>query len=200
MWSIRKYKKVVPDTVCSSMKPVFLFHGIYGSPDENWFPWLKAELESQGCTVHIPHFPTHENLKPEDWWNAFEAYEQYLDDDSILIGHSLGTAFALKVIEKYPVKAAFLVATAFGKTDNEFTPIMSPIADQNFDWEKIRSHCKEFHIFHSDNDPYLPMEKAKELAENLHTEVTWVKGAKHFNASAGYDRFPLLLTEINSIL
>src|SRR3989344_5415266 len=48
-------------------KNVFIFHGIYGSPDENWFPWLKKELEERGVIVHIPHFPPHEHLKPVDW-------------------------------------------------------------------------------------------------------------------------------------
>ncbi len=179
---------------------VFIFHGIYGSPEENWFPWLKRELESRGFAVHIPHFPTHENLKPEDWWKAFESFEKYLDEDSILIGHSLGCAFALKVLEKHPVKAAFFVAPAFGKTDNEFTLIMAPIADQPFDWSLIRSHCPHSVIFHADNDPYLPPEKAEELAKNLHAEVEWVKGAGHFNINTGYEKFPLLLEVMEGVL
>lgn len=179
---------------------VFIFHGIYGSPDENWFPWLKNELEAKGCTVHIPHFPTREDLKPADWWKAFEPYEKHLDEDSIIIGHSLGCAFALKVIEKHPVKAGYFVAPAFGKTQNDFTPIMALIADQKFDWVKIRSHCAQNHIFHSDNDPYLPKEKAEKLAKNLHAEVEWVKGAGHFNSKAGYEKFPLLFQKISTIL
>jgi len=179
---------------------IFLFHGIYGSPDENWFPWLKAELEAKGCTVHIPHFPTKDDLIPEDWWKAFEPYEKYLDDHSIIIGHSLGCAFALKVIEKHPVKAGFFVAPAFGKTENEFTPIMSSIADQTFDWPNIRSHCSCVQIFHADNDPYLPREKVEELAECIRAEVVWVHGAQHFNAAAGYERFPLLLQAIEALL
>ena len=181
-------------------KNVFIFHGIYGSPDENWFPWLKSELEAKGCVVHIPHFPTHENLKPEDWWKAFEPYEKHLDDDSILIGHSLGCAFALKVIEKHPVKAGFFVAPAFGKTQNEFTPMMAPIADQEFNWEMIRSHCPQSVIFHADNDPYLPKEKAEELAHQLHSQVTWISSAGHFNATSGYRKFPLLLERIEGVL
>jgi len=182
------------------VQSAFIFHGIYGSPDENWFPWLKGELENQGCAVHIPHFPTKKNLTSQDWWKTFDPYEKYLDDDSIIIGHSLGCAFALKVIEKHPIKAGFFVAPAFGKTDNEFTPMMAGIADQLFGWVKIRSHCSMFHIFHSDNDPYLPREKAEELAKNLQCDVTWVKGAGHFNESSGYTRFPVLLERMKEVL
>ena len=182
------------------MRNIFIFHGIYGSPDENWFPWLKGELENRGCAVHIPHFPTKENLTPQDWWKAFKPYEKHLDDDSIIIGHSLGCAFALKVIEKHPVKAGFFVAPAFGKTNNEFTPIMEKIADQPFDWEMIRSHCADFHIFHADNDPYLRKKKAEELAENLQCDVVWVRRAGHFNTASGFTDFPMLLEVIGKIL
>ncbi len=43
---------------------VFIIHGAYGNPKENWFPWLKSELESLNHKVIIPEFstPNEQNL------------------------------------------------------------------------------------------------------------------------------------------
>ena len=42
--------------------------------------------------------------------------------------------------------------------------------------------------------------KAQEVADHLGTEITIVEGAGHFNESAGYKEFPLLLKKIKEEL
>ena len=94
------------------MTNVFIIHGAYGHPKENWFPWLKSELEKLDCRVFIPQFPTPEDQSLETWLKVFEEYKQYLDEDSVVVGHSLGPAFLLDILEKLdkPVKATFFVS------------------------------------------------------------------------------------------
>jgi hypothetical protein len=36
------------------MKTAIIIHGTGGSPDENWFPWMKTQLEEQGYRVFVP--------------------------------------------------------------------------------------------------------------------------------------------------
>jgi len=73
---------------------------------------------------------------------------------------------------------------------------MNTFAQREFNWDKIKGNCKKFYIFHSDNDPYIKLEKAEGMAKNLDIDVILVKNAGHFNKSAGYTKFELLLEKI----
>jgi uncharacterized protein len=184
------------------MANIFIIHGSYGSPDENWFPWLKAEIEALGCNVYVPKFPTPKNQSLKSWMKTFEKYEKYLDEDSIIIGHSIGAAFILNILEKRAskVKAVFFVAGFTGSLGNpEFDDLNKTFADKDFDWQKIRKNCRKFCIFHSDNDPYVPMTKAEEIGKALKVKPIIFKGAGHFNKASGYTEFELLLNEIKRI-
>ena len=178
------------------MANIFIFYGVGGNNKENWLPWLKEQLENLGHKVFIPDFPTPENQTLDNWFKTFEDYKDNLNKDSILIGHSLGASFILNVLEKYPVKAAFLVAGFASLPDNKFKEGMRTFVDRKFNWAKIKNNCKKFYIFHSDNDPYVPIEKAYEFKKNADGELIIVEGAGHFNASAGYNKFELLFKKI----
>jgi len=179
---------------------VFIIHGIHGSPEENWFPWLKKELELEGCKVFVPRFINPENPKLNEWLKFFDNYKKYLNENSIVIGHSLGVAFLLKVLEKNPAGNAFLVASVTPWIKNEFSWQMKTFIDKKLDWNKIKSNCKNFFIYNSDNDPYIPLSRGKDLAKNLDSKLIVVKKAGHFNEKSGYVKFELLLNDIKKII
>ncbi len=180
------------------MATIFIIHGAYGNPQENWFPWLKKELENLGHTVIVPQFPTPENQTLENWLKVFSRYEKNIHEDTIMIGHSIGAAFILNFLaqKEKKIKAAFFVAgfaellgnPTFDSINNTF---MSP-----FDWKKIRQHCTKFFVYHADNDPYVPLRFGEQLAKQLHVKLILVKNAGHFNERAGYLKFPQLLEDV----
>lgn len=45
----------------------------------------------------------------------------------------------------------------------------------------------------------MPLEKGKEIAKNLGTNVQLIQGAGHFNAEAGYTTFDKLLEDIKKL-
>lgn len=184
------------------MKNAFIIHGAYGSPQENWFPWLKVELEKLGYKVIVPQFPTPDGQNLKSWLEVFEQYKSELNSDTVIIGHSIAVAFIFRVLEQldHPIKAAFLIAGFIRGLDNsEVDQINASFYDEPFDWEKIRSNCQTFVCFNSDNDPYVPLEQGEEAAKNLGVDVTLVKDAGHFNTASGYTSFPLLLGKIKAI-
>lgn len=185
------------------MTNIFIFHGTGGYPEENWFPWLKKELELLDCNVIVPKFPTPGNQSLENWLKILNNYKQFFGGNTILVGHSLGGAFLLRVLENYnfKFKAAFMVAAPIG-----ILPIKNYESDKlflknfEFDWGKIKGNCRKFFVFHSDNDPFVSLGNGKELAKNLNTGLIFIPNAGHFNKPAGYAKFDMLLEKIKKEL
>ena len=182
---------------------IFIFHGTEGHPQENWFPWLKGELEKKGYKVFVPQFPSPPIVPAKifEWFDVLKNYEKHIDENSIVIGHSLGGVFLLRVLERleHPIKTAVFVGAPIGidpilnyDRDNQFSGF-------NFNWEKIRSNAKNFVVFHSDNDPYVGLENGKELARRLGVELSFIPGAGHFNAKSGYFKFEKLLEKLGTL-
>jgi len=185
------------------MVNIIIIHGAFGNPEENWFPWIKNELENLGHNVYIPKFPTPENQNLESWRKIFKDYEQYLNEDCIVIGHSLGPAFLLNILENinFKIKGAFFVAGFLNLLgNNTFDSINKTFIDNKFNFEKIRNNCEKFFVYHSDNDPYIPIKFGEELAEKVNGNFVLVENAGHFNEISNYIKFNLLLEDIKKLL
>ena len=185
------------------MTNVFIFHGTGGYPEENWLPWLKQKLEKLGCKVIVPKFPTPENQTLENWLKILKKYEQFYNENTILVGHSLGGAFLLRVLEKYNfiIKAAFIVSAPIGIAPiRNWNSDLAFLTKFEFDWQTIRQHAKKFFVFHSDNDPYVSLGNGEELSKKLNTKLIFIPNAGHFNKSAGYTKFDALFAKIKNQL
>jgi len=185
------------------MTNIILVHGTYSSPTGNWLPWLKTELEKINCQVFVPNFPTPKNQSLENWLKVFDDYKQYLNQDTIVIGHSLGAAFLLSVLEtiNHPIKQAYFVSSFIGFIGNsEYDILNKTFTIKNFDWPKIKQNCKNFCLISSDNDPYVDLSYGQEVAKNLNSELIVLPNAGHINAESGYTHFEFLLEKIKEIL
>lgn len=177
------------------MKQAVIIHGTYGNPEENWFPWLGKELEGEGYEVIVPTFPTPEDQSLDSWRSVFSKHENSLDPETILIGHSLGAAFALDILERTtrPIRATYLVAGFLNPLGNQkFDTLNRTFVERSFDWEIIKQNAEQIFVIASDNDPYVPEEESFEIASRLETEPIIIEGAGHFNAQSGYKTFELL--------
>ncbi|MFH0961911.1 MAG: alpha/beta fold hydrolase [archaeon] len=181
-------------------KTALIIHGTAGSPGENWFPWLKGELEARGFEVFVPQFPTPENQLPENWFEIFDKYRGKLGPESILIGHSLGGAFLLRALEtlQTKVKAVVIVAAPVGVLPIKYYETDSPFIGKPFDWGKIRASAGKFLVFHSENDQYICLGNGEKIAKELGVQLTLIPGGKHLNGEAGFLKFDKLLERIDS--
>lgn len=187
-----------------SQQTAFIFHGTGADPSMHWFQWLKSELEDRDFEVFVPEFPTMEGQSLENWLEVFEEYEDKVDEDTIFVGHSTGAVFILDLLDlkDFDVRAAFLIAGFVGPLGlEEFDPLNKSFAERDFDWESVRSSCEDFYIFHSGDDPYVPLETSREVQKRVKGERFVDHDAGHYNTESGYTEFPELLNLIeNEIL
>ena len=171
------------------MKAV-IFHGWGGNSNENWFPWLKKELEKKGFEVLVPDLPDSDFPKQDKWLPAALKLTDY-DENTVLIGHSLGTCLIMRILENIhkKVKAIFLVS-AFDR-DLKIKEIET-FFFKPYDYEKIIKNAGKIYILNSDNDPYIPLSIAEELSKKLKCGVKVFHNKEHLSSGTENFRFPEL--------
>ena len=182
---------------------VVIIHGTASNPNGNWFPWLAKRLESESVETIAPALPTPAGQTLLDWHAAFKSQVGNLEEHMLLVGHSIGCGFVLRLLEraKTPVKGCFLVSGWTGLLKNQdFDPLIETFFRERFDWETIRSNAGTVAQYHGDNDPYVPLELAKELSGNLGCKLNIIPEGGHLNTEAGYIQFMSLLEDCRALL
>lgn len=90
---------------------VLILHGFTGRADKEFIPWLKIELEKRGYDVQAPQMP-NTDAPTEEEQVSFVLESCSIDENTVLVGHSLGGVVAMKVIEKIGNNVAGLVLVA----------------------------------------------------------------------------------------
>lgn len=187
----------------SKAPKVVIIHGTGGSPDGNWYPWLRKELATLGYEAIAPKFPTTEGQSLKSWTKAFHEQIGPVDANLILVGHSIGAGFILNLLEaaSQPVLGSFFVAGFVGKIGlPDYDKLNESFVCREFNWQAIRKNLGFACLFHSDHDAYVDSSKAEELSQKLGIPITLVPGAGHFNYESSYMTFPLLLEKLKVCL
>jgi predicted alpha/beta hydrolase family esterase len=165
-------------------------------PRKGW----KLSLESRlggAYEVLQPRMPNPNNAKYEEWKLWFEKLSPLLRNGVILVGHSLGGLFLAKYLSenKFPKKIAglVLIAAPFSRADENVRP--SDFA-KLFSLEKINSQTRKIILFHSKDDPLVPVKEVERYKAALPSAKALIFSRKgHF----GQEQFPELTREIKKL-
>lgn len=165
------------------MKPrVYIAHCWGGHPGYCWYPWLKRELRARGVDAHIPQLPKPEKPQQDVWVAALQRAVGHVGPDVTLVGHSAGVPTILRFLQSLPAgKTVGHAISVAGFCSNPGYPELDNFFTTPFDFTAIASHCPKFTVVTSDNDPFVPVAFAQELAEALGTTPYFVLGATHFS-------------------
>lgn len=183
------------------MKNALILHGTLGSPEGNWFQWLKDQLEAEGLQVWLPQLPHAEQPSLKEWANFVHTNcPSTINEDTLIVGHSSGAILALILAQQNPEPIGEIICVSvFHDNSLQWEP-NNKLFDMAMNWEAIRANAKKLLFVHSDNDPYVPLEQARFVADNCQAELITIPDQGHFNLeqSEEYKLFPRLLEIIES--
>jgi len=182
---------------------IILIHGKDTDPTKKWYPWFAAEAEKLGYTFIAPFLPKAADPVMQEWLTEID--KTHPGADSILVGHSRGGVAVLRWLEAQPadvhVKKVILIATNSGRLADKAIPEESNYGfytEAGYDFNKIKSHCKNFIMFHSTDDPWVPFSAGEFNAKGLNAKFLKFNGYMHFGH--GVETIPELLDEIKMLL
>lgn len=164
-----------------------------GTPKDNWFPYLKIELEKLGIKVIDKDFPDNQ-LARKKYWLPF-IKELGADEHTILIGHSSGAVASMRYAENNKILGSALAGACYTDLGDE-NEKLSGYYNRPWVWEKIKSNQKWVVQFASTNDPWIPVQEARYIHEKLITQYFEFTDQGHFGGDYLKETFPELLEAI----
>lgn len=179
---------------------ILVAHGYNAAPHRHWFPWLVEQFEPGVVTVPALPNPTAPEL--EAWVDTLASAIGQVDEDTILIGHSLGSITTLRVLERMPhpwrLRGLILVAGFVSSLPN--LPKLDEFTAPPIDLPALAATIENRAVFGSDNDTTVAPVFTAELAHGLDAPLTIVPGGGHFVDRLGCYSIPELLPVVNHML
>lgn len=184
------------------MKNALILHGTDATSKDNWFPWLKSELEKQDWQVWVPNLPkaNRPNIQRYNKFLLSKNEFKNINNETIMIGHSSGAVAILGLLQAMPENVKIKHAVLVGAFRNDLGwNSLSELFNEPYDFEKIKQKAEKFTLIHSDNDPYIALEQPEYLAKELDGELIVIPGQKHFSKvmDPKYSQFPFLVELLN---
>jgi len=169
------------------MKTLIL-HGWGGSDAPHWQAELACEIAKNYGTVSFPlldncHFPSKNR-----WMKQIRHILEEFKPNTVVC-HSLANNLWMLLCEEgnmQEIDRLFMVSLPSletkEKTIKTFFPCPLP---KNI-------YAKEVHMLVSDDDPWVALDEAKEIASHYDADFTVVHNAGHINADSGYGKWELI--------
>ncbi|KKT41180.1 MAG: hypothetical protein UW30_C0011G0011 [Candidatus Giovannonibacteria bacterium GW2011_GWA2_44_13b] len=139
----------------------------YRTGKTRWKNNLGKDL-GENYEVIMPDMPSKFNAKYAEWKIWFEKFIPCLDEEIILIGHSLGGIFLAKYLSEnnFPKKiiATFLVAAPFNAADSDFS-LADFILPQSL--TLFEKQSERIILYHSKDDPVVPFSSFENYQKTL---------------------------------
>lgn len=158
----------------------------------HWFPWLQKQLLVNDTKAYTPEVPFVYKMIWDDWVKEVERFE--LNEDTLLVGHSMGAGFWVRYLSEHPeLKVAKVILVApWLNLDHEYDTDFF-----DFDLNLTALQSQNIVIFNSDNDS----QDVQDTVMHLQTKLPKIRTVDFHNyghfcyRDLKTDAFPELLKE-----
>ena len=136
---------------------------------ERWHYNYYSFLDKNNYDIIKPDMPCKPNAHYNEWSIWFERHIEFLDNNIILVGHSLGGGFLMKWLSENKleknIQQLHLVAPIFHYEADDYKLVS--FKNTSFPGIFFENNIDEVHIYHSKDDPYVPISESEEYAEKI---------------------------------
>mgnify|MGYP001566600257 FL=1 len=162
--------------------------------DKHWIPWLKRNLIAAGIKAETPLMPDPWEPSYQKFKTEFEKYE--VDENTILVGHSCGSAFLVRWLGETKKKIFKLVLVAPWKIPDKDDKFRKEFYTYPID-KNIKSRVGKIVMFTADDEEDEGKESLKIFHQALGGAVIELKGHGHYTfGDMGTEEFPELLEKV----
>jgi uncharacterized protein len=160
---------------------VVILHGNGNSHGtDDWYPYIKSNLEAFGVECLTPDLPDNV-LARKAYWFPYFSDVLGLNSNDIVIGASSGALAILKYAEDHKIGASILVGTYYTDLGYE-DERASGYFDTPWNWQKIKANQGWTAIFASTDDPYIPISEPRFIRDRLGSEYFEFTDRGHFGS------------------
>ena len=178
----------------SERKKIYIVHGYMATPNDHWFPWLGRKLQLSGHISKRIMLADSAHPDFEAWQQCLALQMPVLDENTIIVAHSLGCLAVLHYVNQYfsrtggQIKAGVFVAGF--KADLPSTPALQGfIAQAQLDSSRLQAVMPLAFCLLSANDRIVPPPLTLQLSSFLNAQSYEIRGAGHFMRADGYTEF-----------
>ena len=176
---------------------VYIVHGLNSALDKHWFAYLVGELAKRNISCYCLPMPNPTAPDAQEWLD-FLKKEIHMDDQTVLIGHSVGCVAVLTYLAHTGAKALGTILVSGFDEPLERLPQLNPFIELYRKQPSI-SPLANSYVFAALDDKSVPYELIDRLSRNLESVLIRYPHGGHFKEEDGYDTFPALLHQVEDL-
>ncbi len=162
--------------------------------------WKDTLQETLGSTFDVfqPRMPNSNNAQYSEWKIVFEKILDQVDDNVIVVGHSLGALFIVKYLsENNPtrkIRSLFLIASPL---DDETDESLGSFVVDSDKVKNIHKRTEKIYFYFSKDDPVVAFSEAEKYMKKFPDAIFRIlDGRGHFKQ----ENIPELVLDLQSLL